>query len=290
MSRTADGTRSGRFFARRGRKLAWSMTSPSTILVAGGAVAAGILLGLPALAIGLTGAGAYVVKVATSTFTGKDVTDLLNPRIDMSELRSPYVDWVERGIASRDAFRRALSRLAPGPLRDRLAGTAEEMDEVLDGLARVARRAQGIEDYLSQPVVANIDHTLDAARARLAETGDRELLPERERTVKSLEEQERVARRLRGVSDKAMSRMESTITSIDQLVAQLMEIQLAAEDAEATETAPSVDDLIDGLHAVREAVAELDPHKTELSPEEREVEAALVERPPRPSEAQGLGT
>ncbi|MCC7076499.1 MAG: hypothetical protein IT198_05185 [Acidimicrobiia bacterium] len=289
MGRNADGTRAGRFFARRGRKLAWSMTSPSTIVVAGGALAAGILLGLPALAIGLVGAGAYAVKVAASTFTGKDVAALLNPEIDMSGLRSPYLDWVERGISSRDTFEQALRRLPAGPLHDRLAGTADEMDEVLAGLTRVARRAQGIDDYLRQPTVVHIQDTLSTARARLAETRDSEVWPERKRTVESLEEQARVATRLDTVSDKAMSRLESTITSLDQLVAQLMEIQLAAEDAEATDTAPPVDDLIDGLHAVRDAVAELDPHASELSPEEREVEAALVAGPPR-TEAQGLQT
>lgn len=291
MNERTDGTRSGAFFARRGRKLAWALTSPSTILLAGGVVAAGILAGLPALAVGAIGAATYAVKVAGSTFTGKDVADLLNPRIDMSGLRPPYVEWVERGIASRDAFRRSLKQLPTGPLNERLAATASEMDEVLDGLARVARRAQGIDDYLRRPGVGELSASLARAEERLAATKDPELVPERSRTVESLREQSRVATRLAAVHERAMSRMESTITSLDQLGAQLVEVQLAAEDAGATETAPSVDDLIAQLHTVSEAVAELDPHRSEVSPEEIEVEAALPYEIPstgRRDEAKGL--
>lgn len=279
MSSRTFSDRRGRFFARKGRKLAWSMTSPTTIIVTGVATAAAVLIGWPVLAVAAIAAGTYATKVAVSTLSGRELIDMANPEIDMSRLRDPYREWVERGIASRDRYREALKEAPPGPLGSRLGSAVTEIDEVLAGLARIARRAQGIDDYLSQSSTRTVDENLRQAKQRLAETSDPDIIEERQRTVESLEEQAKVANRMRNTYDRSMSRMESTIITLDQLCAQLAEVLLATEDAQPSVQASGersgLDDLVDQLEAVREAVAELDPTNVTLTHAEYEVTAAI---------------
>jgi len=269
-------TRKGAFFARHGRKLAYSLLSPSTIVTTGAIAAAAIAGGLPLAIAGAVTAGAYAIKVAAQTFTGKDLDQIIRPepKIDVKRLRQPYRGWVEQGLAARRRFEEALQGAPAGPLRDRLGGLGTELGDSLDGIARAAGRAQQIDDYLSRNPVPSIQLQLDEAEGRTRTNQDPQVRPDLERVVASLREQLRVAKRLKDFYDRSVSRISTTIAQIDQLTAQLMEVLLTAEDAALVPGPGSIDDLVAQMESVRMAVRELDPNVT-TSNTEAEVQAVL---------------
>ncbi|MBX7160096.1 MAG: hypothetical protein K1X95_07380 [Acidimicrobiia bacterium] len=268
--------RRGAFFARHGSKLAYSLLSPSTIATTGVVAALAIAGGLPLVIAGAVTAGAYAVKVAAQTFTGKDLSEIIHPepRVDLKRLRNPYRAWVERGIDARDRFRDAISRAPEGPLTQRLGGIAEDLGESIASLGRAAERAQQIDDYLVRQPPSSLQLQLSGAEDRLAAASDPEVRPDLERVVTSLREQVRVAGRLQDFRDRSVSRIETTIAQIDQLTAQLMEVLLTAEDVGDVAGAGNVDTLVAQLDSVRSAVAELDP-RVASSDAEAEVQALL---------------
>lgn len=266
----------GAFFARHGNKLAYSLLSPSTILTTGAVAALAVAGGIPLAVAGLVTAGAYAVKVAAQTFTGKDIEAIIRPeaRVDLKRLRNPYRTWVERGIDARKRFEDAIRRAPDGPLTVRLGGIADELGESIASLGRAAERAQQIDDYLTRQPPATLLMQLDRAEERLAGNADADVRPDLERVVGSLREQARVANRLQDFRDRSVSRIETTIAQIDQLTAQLMEVLLTAEDVETVGGAGNVDALVAQLDSVRSAVAELDP-RVASSDAEAEVQALL---------------
>lgn len=266
----------GAFFARHGNKLAYSLLSPSTIVTTGVVAALAVAGGLPLLVAGAVTAGAYAVKVTAQTFTGKDLEQIIRPepRVDVKALRSPYKEWVERGIDARRRFRDAIRRAPEGPLTERLGGIAEDLGESIASLGRAAARAQQIDDYLTRQPPASLRLQLDQAEGRLTSAKDAALRPDLERVVTSLREQVRVADRLQDFRDRSVSRIETTISQVDQLTAQLMEVLLTAEDVGDVGGAGNVDALVAQLDSVRSAVAELDPRVTS-SDAEAEVQAVL---------------
>lgn len=275
----------GAFFARHGNKLAYSLLSPSTIVTTGAVAALAVAGGLPLIVAGAVAAGAYAVKVAAQTFTGKDLEEIIRPepRVDLKLLRNPYRAWVERGIDARNRFRDAIRRAPEGPLTQRLGGIAEDLGDSIASLGRAAERAQQIDDYLTRQPPSSLQLQLDAAEERLAGASDPAVRPDLERVVTSLREQVRVASRLQDFRDRSVSRIETTIAQIDQLTAQLMEVLLTAEDVGDVGGAGNVDALVAQLDSVRSAVAELDP-RVASSDAEAEVQA-LLEAAPAPAAA-----
>ena len=249
--------RSGEFFARRGRRLAQAMTSPSTIVATGAVAAQAIAGGVAFPVVGVAALGAYLAKVAASTWRPWN-REGRRRRLDLGGLRPPYLDWVQRGMAARDRFRQGLTTTEAGPLKERFLTTAGKLDDTVFELERIARRAQGIDDYLSSDSVAHLDEQARVAESRLGDADDA-VRSQREQTLTAVRDQLRVAQRLRDTYDLATSKMEATAAKLDQLVAQLMEVLLTSEDAAALPGAESsVDALIDELDNVREALVELD--------------------------------
>lgn len=277
-----DDTATGAFMARRGRRLARAMTSPSTILVTGGVAAATIAAGAAFPLVGLAAVLAYGAKVAVGTFTGRDRGAARGADVDLRGLSPRYATYVLGGLDARKRFVHGLATAPPGPLRDRLAATTGQIDEVIAGLARAARRAQGIDEYLSQPDVPALPARLMDAEARLAAATDPEVRPELERTVRSLRDQNDVAARMRDTHTRSVARLESTVSSLQQLSAQLAETLLTAESSTAARSV-DVDDLIANVDSVRRAVAELDPAGHTLTPAELEVQQVLEASPAVPS-------
>lgn len=279
-------TKRGAFLARHGNKLAYSLLSPSTIVTTGVVAALAVAGGLPLLVAGAVTAGAYAVKVAAQTLTGKDLEQIIRPepRVDLKALRSPYKEWVERGIDARRRFRDAIGRAPAGPLTERLGAIAADLGESIASLGRAAERAQQIDDYLTRQPPATLRLQLDTAEKRIAASTDPAARPDLERVVTSLREQVRVADRLQEFRDRSVSRIETTIAQIDQLTAQLMEVLLTAEDVGDVSGAGNVDALVDQLDSVRSAVAELDP-RVASSEAEAEVQAVLDTGPGTPARA-----
>lgn len=279
-----DENRRGAFFARHGNKLAYSLLSPSTIVTTGAVAAVAIAGGLPLLVAGVLTAGAYAVKVAAQTLTGKDLEAIIRPepRIELKRLEDPYRAWVQRGMDARRRFREAIGRAPEGPLTQRLDGIAEDLGESIASLARAAERAQQIDAYLTRRPPSSLRLQRDQAEQRLAAATDPQVRPDLERVVASLLEQERVANRLQDFRDRSVSRIETTIAQIDQLTAQLMEVLLTAEDVGDVGGAGDVDVLVAQLDSVRSAVAELDPRVTS-SDAEAEVQAVLDAAPTVPA-------
>ncbi len=234
------------------------MTSPSTILVTAVAGAAAIALGAPIVAIAGVCIAAYGVKVAASTLGRDALAEIVNPPVGVSGLRDPFRSWVHAGLAAKRRYLDRLKLLEAGPLADRLADTAGEIDDVLGNLARSAKRAQALDDYLRTEAAQSAAAKLATARRRLAETVEPELRAERETIVASYAEQARVTERFGRTFQIAQSRIESTLARLEQLSIQLDEVALDFAESSPGANAAGVESLVADLHSVHAALAELE--------------------------------
>jgi len=280
MGTTGTDGASGAFFARRGRRLAHAMTSPSTIVLTGIVTAGAIAAGVAAPLIGLAAVGTYAAKVAVSTFAGQRRAAPKHPDPDVKGLRSPYRDRVLEGVAAAERYRDTLDRAPEGPVRTRLESTAGELDETLAGLGRAAWRAQALGDHLASPTILRLPQAHREAQARLASSRDPEARAQRQRTVEAIEEQVRVGYRLSEAHERAVSQLEITVARMDQLAVQATEVVFETGDLHAGRST-SADDALDGLvtdlDTIRQAVDELDPEVPPRTAAEREIEQ-MIER------------
>ena len=140
------------------RKVGDAMTSPSALVLAGVGVAGGIVVGLPIVAAAAIGAAAWAVRVAVAVPRGPS-----KPRIDAGSLREPWRGFVRAAQQSQHRFDRAVTSMAEGPVRDRLAQIGERIDDGVQESWRIACRADDIEQATASLDTAAAQRELAAA-------------------------------------------------------------------------------------------------------------------------------
>ncbi len=256
----------GKFFARKGAKLAYAMMSVPTIIVTAVVAALSIAVGLSIPLIAVVAIVAYVVSATVQTFSMRELADLRNPGVSLDGLHDPYLRWALAALGAKENYLHAVEGDEPGPLQDRLRSTGGDIDDVINGLIRVAKRAQTLDEYLTKHPIERTRERLAAAQRRLDGATDEAVRDDRERVVTSLRSQLDVAEAMLARRDQAISRLESTLADLEALAAQIMDIRLAADESTSVEDpAERVDRLIIELDTVRSAVAELDPKKSDTT-------------------------
>ena len=229
-----------RFFTRR---VARAMTSPSAILLAGGATAVALLVPpLPVVVAAGVGAAAYAARVAAAMERKKDTS------IDLSGLTEPWRSSVVEAIDARERYTRACATAASGPLKERLVEIGRRLDDGVEESLRIARRGTALESALRQ-----LDDP-QALRGRLEQArrsnADAQIL-------QSLQGQLDSTERIGSVASQARHRLQLLDARLDEAVARAVELALSADDAGALGGLGSdVDAVVGDMEALRQALEE----------------------------------
>lgn len=228
-----------RFFTRQ---TAEAIMAPSSIIAAGAGAAAGVLVGLPVLAVGAVGAAAYAGWVAfrmPRRVPGSDV--LIDPR----RLRDPWRAHVRDALEAERRFGAAVDATTAGPLRDRLGDMADRVAEAVQECWRIANRGQQLEAALAQfDPIQRLERELAAAR------GDA-------RVAASVRAQIETYRRIEATAIDARERLRLLDARLDETVARAIEVGLRAGDpVEVGVLDDDVESLVTEMEALRRGMEE----------------------------------
>lgn len=228
-----------RLFTPRGAK---ALMSPWRLLtgVIAGAVAA--VLGAPLGVAALIAVGVYAATVLTALAPRRTA-----PRIDPFTLSEPWRRYVQRAQSARRRFDGVLLNTNAGPIKERLAGIGERLDDGVRQCWLIARRGDDLD-----AAVTRIDPV--AARSRLARLRSAAAVADEGDVIASLEAQLASADRMKTTSAQAASRLALMTTRLDELVARAAEVGVGVGDDAAFGS--DVDELVTELEALRLALDE----------------------------------
>jgi hypothetical protein len=228
-----------RFFTPRTAKaiLSWRI-----LLGLGVAVALAFTpIGVPA-AIGI-GVLVYVGSVALAMPRGAAKT-----HIDPFTLSEPWRQMVQGAQRAGKHLHETVSGTPAGPLRERMDGIVDKLDQALTESWEIARRGDAIDDAVGRLDPTALRSKLDTLRAKADAAPSDDLTA----AITSVESQLASADRLKELSAQTAGRLRLTQTRLDELVARAAEVSLGAGDTDAY--ANDVDDLVIEIEAMRLAV------------------------------------
>jgi hypothetical protein len=228
-----------RFFTRQ---TAEAIMAPSSIIVAGVGTAAGVLAGLPVVAVGALGAAAYAGWVLTRMPRQQPGPDAV---VDPRRLRDPWRQHVRDALQAEQRFGAAVDSTADGPLRDRLAEMAERVADAVQESWRIANRGQQLEAALAQfDPIRQLERELAEAR------GD-------DRVAASLRAQIETYRRIEATAIDARERLRLLDARLDETVVRAIEVGLRAGDpVEVGLLDDDVESLVTEMEALRRGLEE----------------------------------
>lgn len=210
-------------------------------LVAGAAVAIVlVVVGLNPAASSLIGLGVYGVLVYAAMPKGP-----ARSNVDPFALSEPWRQFVKGAQRSRGALEQTVRNVAAGPLRDRLTGIADRLEQAVEESWKIAQRGDEIDDAVNRIDPVRLRSNLQALQSQKGDVSA---------ATASVESQLASADRLKALSASTADRLRLTQARLDELVARAAEVSVGAQDTETY--AHDVDNLVDELEALRLAVAE----------------------------------
>jgi hypothetical protein len=259
-----------RLLTRRGAR---AITSPVGI-VGGVAVAAvAVVAGLPVLAAAPLGLAVWAVN------GWRLLPRAPRPeRIDPFTLQEPWRRFVQNALQARNRYAEAVTRVQPGPLRDRLDEIGERMQTGVEECWQVARRGQALARARRGIDLADVERRLAQAGAGSggelapgAEAGTSrgsagadapvpvgDAAPSQSAVVESLQVQKATANRLDEVIDGAEAQLRLLGARLDEAVARTLELSAHAgtEAGNVTGLGHDVDSLVSEMESLRLALEE----------------------------------
>lgn len=233
--------------------------SPSALLLGAAGMAAGLIVGLPALAAVIVGAGFWGIRVgAGAALAGSRRRRARRPEtIDPYAVAEPWRGFVRESLTAQAKFDQAVARSRAGPLRDRLADVSSRLH---DGVGECWR-------------VAHLGAALDAARGALDPEGtsgqlrrlqasrvrglSKEATKATDETEAAMAAQLQAARRVEAARQRATDRLRVLTAELNAAVACAVELSLDAGDgAAAQELAGNVESVVGEIEALRRALEE----------------------------------
>ena len=228
-------------------KVARAVTSPSAIVATGGGAAVGILLGLGPIGAVVLGALAFGARVLAAV--PHESTSGIPPVAPRS-LDQPWRGAVEQVQDARRRFDEAVSTLAEGPLRERLDGVADRLDEALQEAWRVGRAGHLLSKGRKRIDTTRINAELNHARAQPP-------TPRQADTIAAMESQLASAARIETTIAEAYDRLQLLDARTDEAVARAVELSVSQSDPDAVASLDAdVTNIVGDLEALRLAIEE----------------------------------
>lgn len=226
--------------------VARAIAAPSSILLLGGAAAAGILVGGPIIGA-VAGLAAYTGRVALA-IPRRGQADQIDPH----RLRAPWRDYVLETQIAKARYDKVLQGARSGPLKDRLAQIGDRIEDGVRESWRIAQRGQALQDGLHHLNTSQAERQLEMARAEAQRNPSESNL----KRVEALESQVATARRLEGVTQDAADRLRLLDARLDEAVARAVELSLSGDSGQLHGLGSDVDNLVGEMEALRVALEE----------------------------------
>jgi hypothetical protein len=230
-----------RFFTARtaGAILSWR------ILLGAAAGGAAWLLGLSALGAAAIGLAVYVGSVAQAMPKGTP-----RPQLDPFALSEPWRQFVQGAQRSKRRLADTVRAARAGPLRDRLQGIVDRLDQAISESWQIARRGDEIDSVVRGLDPPRLRSRLETLKTQAASGPSDDLAA----AIASVESQLASADRLKALSASTVDRLRLTQARLDELVARAAEVSIGTGDTDRF--AHAVDDLVIELEGLRLAVQE----------------------------------
>jgi hypothetical protein len=244
-----------RFFTPQ---VARAITSPSAIVATGAGAAIGLV------AVGGGGGIVAAVVGAVVLFAGR--VGLAIPRggrehIDPFRLGEPWRRLVQDAQSAKAQFAGAVRRARSGPLRDRLAGIDQQLDDGVSECWRVAQAGHALSDARKRVDVAAAQRELDevqrAGYANETTAG----------TVAAIEAQIASARRMDTTIAETRDRLRLLNARLDEAVTRAIELSVStASDAQLASVGDDVSSITLEMEALRQGLEATDAAAGEARP------------------------
>jgi hypothetical protein len=138
-----------------------------------------------------------------------------------------------------------------GPLRDRLQGVVDRLDQAIAESWQIARRGDEIDSAVRRLDPTRLRSRRESLEAQAASGSSDDLAA----AIASVESQLATADRLKALSATTADKMRLSQARLDELVSRAAEVSIGASDT--TGFADDVDDLVIELEGLRLAVQEM---------------------------------
>lgn len=165
----------------------------------------------------------------------------LSARIDPFTVGEPWRRYVASAQSAQRRYEQTVATVAPGPLHDRLATIATQVQRGVDECWQIAKRGDELDDTLRRLDTAAIARQLE----RAGDDGARA----------SLQAQLDAGSRIRATRDATDERLRGLNARLGDLVAQAAEVSVGSDDGD--ELGGAVDDVVTQLEALRLAINEV---------------------------------
>ncbi len=250
--------------------VARAMMSPTGIVMFGFGTAGAILVGAPLAVAAGVGAIAWGGRVLAAV-----PRDPTSDRVEPFSLSDPWRSYVVGAQDAKIRFDRVVRDMERGPLRDRLAGLADRLEDGIDESWRIAKRGDDIAGALTRLDTVRTRTELAQIRVDLGDSAPSSAMA---KTIQSLEAQLASADRLQTIADGARDRLRLLDARFDELVARAVEVSVGSGDSDVLGN--DVDGLVTELEALRMALE--DTARAEAMPHEHGLTQTTAIDPPAP--------
>lgn len=232
------------------------------------AVAAGALIGLLAHSVVLAvllAVCAWGVRMVAAAVRRRAGAGRPHPaRLDPWSVPEPWRQLLQQALAAQNRFDQTVSGWPPGPTRERLEALQPRVYQELAQLEATARHGAAAAGWTGariapgrpgrEALTAELK-SVQAERARLAGSapGRAAELDRREEAVAA---QLRAAHRADQAEAELHDRLSRAVARLDETVSELLVMEAPATVVEPTGVSSALDELSDGVSALRAAIAE----------------------------------
>ncbi len=171
-------------------------------------------------------------------------------QLDPFALSEPWRQFVQSAQRSKRQLNETVRAVRAGPLRDRLQGVVDRLDEAIVDSWQIARRGDEIDSAVRGLDPPRLRSKLESLRTQAAAAPSDDLSA----AIASVESQLASADRLKQLSSSTVDRLRLSEARLDELVSRAAEVSVGASDT--TEFASDVDDLVIELEGLRLAIQE----------------------------------
>lgn len=222
--------------------------SPAGIVLAGVGAAVGIITGLGAIGAVAIGAGAWATRVGVAIPRGP-----VQQKIDRRSLTGVWQRFVDEALDAQKRFDESIGRTSDGPLKDRLVGLRERIDEFVRHSYEVAQSGQALSDARRaidiDRIVSDLHRVTGGSTPSPGSATDQ--------AAQSLQAQLETAKRLDDTIQSTHDRLLLLDARLDELVTRSIELSVTKADVSSLGSVErDLIDVVDEMEAVRQAVAE----------------------------------
>ena len=234
--------------------------SPSAIVLAGVGVGGSLLIGLPAVAAVVVGAGFYGIRVAigAARAASRRRRALRPEPIDPFAVPEPWRQYVRQSLTAQSKFNQTVAQSRPGPFQDRLRDVGRRVDDGVRECWRVARMGAALDATLTGLNREETSRELRRTQEERSKAGeDSPSAAALDQTEAALAARLQSTVRIEAARQRAADRLRVLSAQLNEAVASAVELSLDANDPSvATELAGQVDTVVGDIEALRQAMEE----------------------------------